>query len=141
MTHRWIRSSRPSTRRGVTLIEIVAGLVVLSVLVSSVTLARGRFMRQWGDAQRKQAVTAAVDRMLAGWLGGEGADNIPVPARGPIDGVDGATWQTSWIASPSANRLGAGVVRVEAFAGGARVLTVDLMKHVRTKTEAQGGTR
>jgi hypothetical protein len=81
---------------------------VLSVLVSSVTLARGRFMRQWGDAQRKAAVTEAVDRMIASWLGGDGADNIPVPARGVLDGVEGATWRTDWVPNPAANRLGAG---------------------------------
>src|SRR5689334_5271946 len=114
MMRRWKPSSR-RCRRGVTLIEVVAGLVVLSVLVSSLTLARGRILRQWGDAQRKQAATEAVDRMLASWLGGEGADNIPVPARGTLDGVDGGTWRTDWVASPAANRLGAGVVRVQAF--------------------------
>jgi hypothetical protein len=125
----------------VTLIEVVAGLVVLSVLVSSVTLARGRFMRQWGDAKRKAAVTEAVDRMIASWLGGEGADNIPVPARGVLDGVEGATWRTDWIANPATHRLGAGVVRVEVFAGGTRVTSVELMKHVRTAADAEGGRR
>ena len=98
-------------------------------------------MRQWGDAQRKAAVTEAVDRMLASWLGGEGADNIPVPARGALDGIEGATWRTDWVASPAANRLGADVVRVEVFAGNVRVTSVELMKHVRTAADAQGERR
>ena len=120
-----------------TLIEIVAGLVVLAVLVSSLTIARGRLVRQWGDAQRKLAAAEAVDRMLAGWLGGEGNDSIPVPARGPLEQIEGFTWRTNWVAEPGAARVGAGVVRLEVFSPQGRVLATDVLKHVRTRAERE----
>jgi hypothetical protein len=121
----------------VTLIEVIAGLVVLAVLVCAVTLARGRFMRQWETAQRRTQAAEAVDRMLAGWMGGEGNDSIPVPARGSLAGVEGCAWRTEWVANPGAARLGAGVVRVEVVEAGKRVLAIDVMKHLRGRDERQ----
>jgi type II secretory pathway pseudopilin PulG len=124
----------------VTLIEVIAALVVLAVLVCAVTLARGRFMRQWESAQRRTQAAEAVDRMLAGWIGGAGTeDAIPVPARGTLPGMEGCAWRTRWIADAGAMRVGAGVVRVEVIDAGRRVLSVDVMKHVRGRDD--GGQR
>jgi len=134
-------SSRKSRRRhraaaGVTLIEVIAGLVVLAVLVCAVTLARGRFMRQWESAQRRTQAAEAVDRMLAGWIGGAGTeDAIPVPARGTLPGMEGCAWRTQWVTDAGATRVGAGVVRVEVIEAGRRVLSVDVMKHIRGSDE------
>jgi type II secretory pathway pseudopilin PulG len=119
----------------VTLIEVIAGLVVLAVLVCAVTLARGRFMRQWEAAQRRTQAAEAVDRMLAGWMGGAGNDSIPVPARGSLAGVEGCAWRTEWVTDAGAARLGAGVVRVEVVEAGKRVLAIDVMKHLRGREE------
>jgi hypothetical protein len=119
----------------VTLIEIVAGLVVLAVLVSAVLMARGRLMRQWSESERKLSATAAADRMIAGWVGGENADSIPVPASGRLEGVEGCFWRTNWISQPMAARVGAGVVRLEVFEGERRVLSVDLLKHLATRAD------
>jgi hypothetical protein len=120
----------------VTLIEVIAGLVVLAVLVCAVTLARGRFMRQWESAQRRTQAAEALDRMLAGWIGNAGADDaIPVPARGTLPGVEGCAWQTEWVADAGATRLGAGVVRVQVLDAGRRVLSVDVMKHIRGRDD------
>jgi type II secretory pathway pseudopilin PulG len=125
----------------VTLIEIIAGLIVLAVLVSAITIARGRFMRQWGEGQRRLDAAAAVDRMLAGWLGGEGADNIPVPARGLLNGVEGCTWRTEWVPDAAATRLGAGKVRLEVFQGAGRLMAVEVLKHRRTRADAAAADR
>jgi prepilin-type N-terminal cleavage/methylation domain-containing protein len=135
-------SGRRRRRRGVTLIEIVAGLVVLAVLVSAVTIARGRFARQWGDARRKLDATAAVDRLLAGWTGGSevGEDAIPVPARGALEGVENGSWQTSYIADPAARRLGASVVRLDVFDGRRRLMSIDLLKHIPVRRGPEGGS-
>ncbi|HEY7115770.1 MAG TPA: hypothetical protein VH475_04235 [Tepidisphaeraceae bacterium] len=126
-----------------TLIEVVAGLVVLAVLVSSVTLARGRLMRQWAGAEKRLRAADAADRLLAGWLGStaDGADAIPVPARGPLEGVEGCIWQTDRLADPAAERLGAILVRVDVFDGRVRLLSVDVLKHIRGRAEPQQGGR
>jgi len=121
----------------VTLIEVIAGLVVLAVLVCALTLARGRFMRQWESAQRRMQAAEALDRMLAGWIGGAGTqDAIPVPARGTLPGVEGCAWRTQWVADAGAMRLGAGVVRVEIIDAGRRIFSIDVMKHVRGRDDA-----
>ena len=120
-----------------TLIEVIAGLVVLATLVCALTIARGRFMRQWESAQRRTQAVEAMDRMLAGWIGGAGAeDAIPVPARGTLAGVDGCAWRTQWVGDAGAMRVGAGVVRVEVLDGGRRLFSVDVMKHVRGRDDA-----
>src|SRR3954470_3714892 len=112
---------RPRRRRGVTLIEVIVGLVVLAVLVSAVTMARGRFARQWADARQRQEAGEAVDRMLAGWVGGggdrEGNDAIPVRARGALEGVEGCAWRTELVPDAAATRLGAVVVRLQVWQG------------------------
>src|SRR5258706_2701202 len=98
-----MRRSKPFSRRsrpGVTLIEVIAGLVVLAVLVCAVALARGRFMRQWEAAQRRTQAAEAVDRMLAGWVGGEGGGAIPLPARGTVPAVDCCARRTEVVPVP-----------------------------------------
>ena len=122
-----------------TLIEIIAGLVVLAVLISSLTMARGRFLRAWSQSQRKLEATAAVDRMLSGWIGGTGGDDsIPVPGQGALNGVEGCSWRTNWVIEPAASRLGAGVVRLEVIDAGRRLLAVEMMKQVRGRAESKG---
>ena len=113
-----------------TLIEVIAGLVVLAVLVSAVALARGRALGQWGTAQRNSRAAAAVDRMVAGWFGGETGESIPVPSQGALAGAENCTWRTSVVRDPSAARVGCVVVRLEVNERGRRVLNVDLLKRV-----------
>src|SRR3954451_17758609 len=135
------RGSKPSSRRsrrGMTLIEVLAGLVVLAVLISSVAVARGRFLRQYAEGQRKLQAADAVDRMLAGWIAGGGKDDtIPVPARGELNGADGCTWRTSWVADTASARLGAGIVRVEVFSGASRLMAIEVLKHVPPRADGR----
>src|SRR5438477_12326371 len=86
----------PGRARGVTLIEALAGLVILGTLLVSITIARGRFIRQRALAEQKIAAAAAVDRMVAKWMAGSGAA-IPVSAQGPLDGLANHTWRTRLI--------------------------------------------
>ena len=131
-----MRSKRPPTRarRGTTLIEVLAGLVILATLLAAVTVARGRFLRQWADADAKLRAARAADAMIAGWTT---ADTISVPAdaAGALDGVPGCRWRTHVIPSTTADDLGARVVRLDvsrrltAAEGGREVpvLSVDLL--------------
>ena len=47
---------------------MLAGLVVLGTLLAAVAIARGRFLRQWADADRRIVVTQAANRLLARWF-------------------------------------------------------------------------
>src|SRR5688500_14911974 len=137
MMHGSRTSSRGCRARpGATLIEVLAGLVVLGVLVTSVTLARARMARQWAEAERRLAavvvrgvrgtwVTLGRARMgrrwgEAGWrLAGARAldamvarwfdgpgEAIPVAGAGDLAGAAGCTWRTTLYGDPAARELG-----------------------------------
>src|SRR4051812_48792266 len=93
MMRRRLRTFSRARAAGVTLIEALAGLVILGTLLVSITIARGRFIRQRAQAEQKIAAAAAVDRMVANWLGGTGSA-IPVSAQGPLEGLANFTWNT-----------------------------------------------
>src|SRR5215212_1472456 len=100
------RAKRSRRALAVTLIEVVAGLVILATVLASVTIARGRMLRQWADADRKLAATRAADAMIAQWV----ADSdlaAPVAARGAVAGVEDCTWRTQLRRDPNAAALGA----------------------------------
>src|SRR6266550_8222889 len=93
MKKRFRTSSRPRAARAATLIEALAGLVVLGTLLVSITIARGRFVRQRAQAEQKIAAAAAVDALVSKWKAGNGSA-IPLTAAGPLDGLPNHTWHT-----------------------------------------------
>jgi hypothetical protein len=95
-----------------TLIEVLAGLVVLGTVLASVTIARGRFMRQAARAQQKIEATRAIDEMISTWLIGP-PDELPVPSQGSLNGSRNLAWRTSWRFDRAAESLGARVVRLD----------------------------
>ena len=98
-----------------TLVEVIAGLVVLGTLLAAVTVARGRFVRQWAEADRRLQATRAVDALMSEWLSGS-PQAVPTHARGPlIGGAANQVWRTQVIRDPAAAALGAIVVRLEVF--------------------------
>ncbi len=114
MSLKWIPSSRAPARRGATLIEVLAGLVLLGTILASALVARGRFQRQWRDADDKLAAVRAVDELVGDWLRlPPGAS--PVPGEGTLPGPSSLTWRTSWRADAGAQRLGVRVARLEVL--------------------------
>src|ERR1051325_2567205 len=87
-------SSRPRGKaRAATLIEALAGLVVLGTLLVSITIARGRFVRQRALAEQRIAAATAVDALVSKWMAGNGAA-IPTSSSGTLDGLPDHTWHT-----------------------------------------------
>src|ERR1700712_4185437 len=100
-------------RRGTTLIEVVLGLVVLSTLLVSVAIARGRFARQWADADRRLRLVRAADELIATWLA---PSPQPVPiGRGTLVSEKDATWRTRILPDRGAASLNAVVVRLDLY--------------------------
>ena len=126
------RAQTHSPRRGTTLIEVLAGLVVLGTLLTSVAMARGRFLRTWADADKRLRAAKAADVMLEKWLAGP-SDAISVPASGSLDGSPGCTWRTVLLRDPSAAKLQAVIVRLQVYEAGGEtkslILTVDFLRH------------
>ena len=107
--------TRSTTHRpGATLIELLAGLVILGTLLVSIAAARGRFARQWVEADRRLSAVRAADKMLGQWMAGA-EQNIPVQGQGDLPGVTKCTWRTREIRSQGAEELRARVVRLEVF--------------------------
>src|SRR5687768_4560564 len=95
------RTSRTSSRarRGATLIEVLAGLVLLGTILSSALVARGRFQRQWRAADDKLAAVRAADDLVSRWIAlPPGA--APVPGEGVVSQGPDLTWRTTWLRDP-----------------------------------------
>jgi len=132
-----------------TLIEVLAGLLVLGTLLAAVTIARGRFLTQWADADRRLLVTRAADNLLAHWLA-DSSHNVPLAGQGSLDGAPGYDWRTIILRDPVSATLGAMTVRLEVFdhrpfySGDSRssltsdapVLAVDFLVHKPPKIQA-----
>jgi Tfp pilus assembly protein PilV len=121
---------RPA-RHGTTLIEVLLGLVILSTLLVSVAMARGRFLRQWADAEHRITVVKAADSLLSTWLSGP-PQAVPVAGQGLLDGLPDYTWHTRLIHDDSAESMGALLVRLEIFDrrfDSPATITVDFLLH------------
>src|SRR5881394_3936045 len=103
MRRRCVTQSK-THRRGATLIEVLAGLVILGTLLVAIAAARGRFARQWVEADRRLAAVRAADKMLADWMAGA-EQNIPLQAQGELPGVPKCVWRTREIRSQGAEDL------------------------------------
>jgi type II secretory pathway pseudopilin PulG len=122
-----------------TLIEVIAGLVILGSILASLAIARGRFARQLSTADRKLAATHALDSMIAQWMD---ASAPPINRHGILAGPRGLEWQTREIRTRDAQQLHAVVVRVEVIdrldndRSAKPLLSVDLLSHVPAPTAA-----
>src|SRR5688500_5571048 len=117
MSPRLTTSSRAWRRpRGATLIEVLAGLVLLGMILSSALVARGRFQRQWRAAEDKLAAVRVADELVSEWIAAP-AGAAPVPGVGAVPGAPDLRWRTTWLRDPYAQRLGARAARLEITGG------------------------
>src|SRR5687768_10832178 len=116
MSPRLTTSSRVRRPRGATLIEVLAGLVLLGTILSSALVARGRFQRQWRAAEDKLAAVRAGDELVAQWIAAP-AGSAPVPGEGAVSHEPELRWRTTWLRDPYAQRLGARAARLEILDG------------------------
>jgi prepilin-type N-terminal cleavage/methylation domain-containing protein len=105
------RTTPRSRPRGLTLVEVVAGLALLSTLLVAVLTTKARVTRQWSHAQRKLQAVAAADRLLGEWW--PRRDEFPRQASGRVAGDSGLRWRTEPVANPPLNALRTSVVRLD----------------------------
>jgi type II secretory pathway pseudopilin PulG len=134
------KTSSPARGRGVTLIEALAGLVILGTLLVSITIARGRFIRQRALAEQKIAAAAAVDRLVSKWMAGNAAA-IPASSQGSLDGLPNYFWRTHIIPDRAASDVGASIVRMEVIGNqnSPPIISLDLLRHNDRRTGSSGG--
>jgi type II secretory pathway pseudopilin PulG len=128
MNRRW--NNFFAARRGTTLVEVVAALVILGTILAAMLIARGRFVQQDVQARRKIEASRALDALVNGWMNGP-ASAIPVQATGSLPDAPGQTWSTRLLRDPSAEEIGARVLRVDVFDRSERqpIVTLDLLIH------------
>jgi prepilin-type N-terminal cleavage/methylation domain-containing protein len=98
-------------RRGLTLVEVVAGLALLSTLLVAVLTTKARVTRQGAHAQRRLEAVAAADRLLAEWW--PRRDEFPRQSSGRMPGDSGLAWRTAAISNQPLNALRTSVIRLE----------------------------
>jgi prepilin-type N-terminal cleavage/methylation domain-containing protein len=120
MRNRWSKSSKRPPRRArafrprsaMTLIEVMAGMVILGTILSSLVVARSRYLHQWTLAGRKQAAVSAADSLLSNWWASP--TRLPVNSSGNLNDQN-LKWKTHVIPSESAQTLSTQIVRLEIF--------------------------
>jgi len=80
---------RCSTKPGLTLIEVLAALAILSVLLAGVVLAAGGAKRQWALADRRIAAAEFADMWLSNWQ----VSGRPITeGGGAVPDLEGTVW-------------------------------------------------
>lgn len=116
-----MKRSYDVNRNGVTLVEVVASLVLLATLVTSMLLAYSAHHRQALLAIRKQKAIEVADEMLATWYAST-EPTVPRNGSGTVLGSDGLVWRTSVVHQNVVETLPVEVVRLQVLRaeGGAR---------------------
>ncbi len=112
MNNRRDRSSR-WPRGGFTLVEVMAGILLLGTLLTVLVVANGRLAAQ--SSRSRQAVEAyrVLDDLVDRWW--IDPARFPRGGEGPVAERPGWRWRTRVVPSPAAATLAAEVIHVEVF--------------------------
>jgi len=108
------RCSNNSVKTGLTLIEVVASVALLSTLLVGTLLAYGRHAHQIRRSRLRLQALRAADAMLTDWMDDPAA--LPARSRGDVPGEEGLIWETRPVDSPHEGRLRIGIVRLSILA-------------------------
>lgn len=90
--------------RGLSLIEVMLGMAILGLFLTSIFIAQARLIRQSVIAKNKANVITAVDALLASWT--LDWQNLPAEDTGTFPGHDQWQWQTHLADDPQWAELG-----------------------------------
>lgn len=107
------RCSHISTPRGLTLIEVVVSLGLLSTLLVGILVAYHRHAERIRASQESLNALDGIDRLMCNWTS-QGI-SAPYPAHGELPGEDGFVWRTEAIETNYHEPLGIDIVRVAVF--------------------------
>lgn len=111
------------------LIEVLAGLLILGILLVGILMAKSRYSRQWQLAQRTLTAVSCADRMLIEWWSAPA--QIRYPAEGGFNDNPSLSWRCYEQANPTLSPWAATVVRLDildAFSNEQRVMvSVDVV--------------
>ena len=105
-------------RAGATLVEALAGMVLLGTLLVAMLVAKGRLTIQAQRAENRLQACQVLDGLLEGWWPDRKA--LPRSDTGGVPERPGWRWRTQIVESQSADAMRAQVVAVEVFAPNTR---------------------
>ncbi len=117
--HVWSPSHQPNPlqshlaqpRRGLTLVEVIAGLALMASLLATMVVAYSAHLRQHRNAQRKVLAVELLDRQLEEWR--RASVPIPVPSAGEFLDKPEFHWQTELVPNATLAQFHSEVVRIE----------------------------
>jgi type II secretory pathway pseudopilin PulG len=101
----------PRSGGGATLVEVMAGLVLLATLLGVILEAKARHTHQLAEAQRRTAAVVVADRLLTTWW--LEPAKFPHSGQGKVEGAGQMTWRTKVVQNAVVARWGLEVVRLE----------------------------
>ncbi len=96
-----MRSSRYSKSKGLTLVEVIASLALLSTVLVTVLLSWSRNTAQLSTAHKQTRALELLDQQIAEWYGS--ADGIPLNEQGVFEADSTFAWRTKLISAKSSN--------------------------------------
>lgn len=95
-----------------TLIEVLAGLAILSSVLVGVVLARSEHSRQWIDAQHRLEAIEAADKLASTWWS---QSRFPAPGHGTTGKKTLFHWRTTRKTNRDLESHGVQPIRLELF--------------------------
>jgi type II secretory pathway pseudopilin PulG len=102
---------RPSGRRALTLVEVIAGLVLLATLLTTVLTAFKTHAAQIRGARDRLNAARAADELITSWMA-QGA-LPPVGTQKPLAEIEGCSWRLLANESQATEPLKITTVRLE----------------------------
>ena len=121
-------------RRGLTLVEVLAGTALLGTLLVSILLADGRCRRQSKAAEDRVAACRIADELLESWWAE--SDHPWKAGSGKVDGHDGWRWRTRQVERELPEALDCEVLAVDVIAPGEERAAVTVELLVRKESDA-----
>jgi prepilin-type N-terminal cleavage/methylation domain-containing protein len=100
----------PSARRGLTLVEVLAALVLLGTILTGLVMAKSHHTRQLARTAARQTAVRRVDELITRWW--TSSQGVPIDQRGTVDGESSWIWETRLVQNDALQTLGTRVVRV-----------------------------
>lgn len=98
------RSLHSSAQRGLTLLEVIAALAIISTLLVGLLVAARRHVEQVRRARQTLDVAARVDALLYRWMSSGGL--VLREDEGELPGEDGLRWKTQLVDTRHRRDLG-----------------------------------
>ena len=118
-------------RRGLTLIEVVAGLALMSSILVAVLFLKSRYARQQALADHHLQSLTAADALLSFWW--KEPATFPRRGSGSIASNPALGWQTRQVFNSDLATLGCQIIRLEitdrspSGLGSSDIVAVDVM--------------